>query len=225
MEGKLPAPGVELETRPLGANGPLPVIVGHSTLNPEAREWYQRPLISNKRECVAESDHSGASSSPSEKAFQEMLELHQHQNELQRQQNKIVEMLATQQKKSNLPHQRVPIFDGDPMEYGPFVRAFENIIESKTSSSSERLYYLQQFTSADVKELVRSCHYLPPDRGYQEARRLMKRKFGDDYYIVTTYESKVLNWPEVKAEDSTSLNRFSIFLMRDAKTPWKAANT
>lgn len=62
-----------------------------------------------------------------------MLELHQHQNALQRQQNHIMEMLATRQKKSNLPQQRIPIFDGDPIEYGAFVRAFENVIESKTS--------------------------------------------------------------------------------------------
>jgi len=103
-----------------------------------------------------------------------MLGLHHHQNALQQRQNKIVEMLATQQKKSNLSQQRVPIFDGDPMEYGAFVRVFEDIIESKTSSSSERLYYLEQFTSGDVKELVRSCHYLPPERGYSEARRLIK---------------------------------------------------
>ena len=101
-----------------------------------------------------------------------MLGLHHHQSALQQQQNKIVEMLATQQKKSNLPQQRVPIFDGGPMDYGAFVRAFENVIESKTLSSSERLYYLEQFTSGDVKELVRSCHYLPPERGYQEARQL-----------------------------------------------------
>ena len=77
----------------------------------------------------------------------------------------------TQQKKSSLPSPRVPNFDGDPLEYGSFIRAFENIIESKTSSSSERLYYLEQFTSGDVKELVRSCQYLPPDAGYDEARR------------------------------------------------------
>ena len=73
-----------------------------------------------------------------------MLGLHHHQSALQQQQNKIVEMLATQQKKSNLPQQRVPIFDG------AFVRAFENVIESKTLSSSKRLYYLEQFTSGDV---------------------------------------------------------------------------
>ena len=92
-----------------------------------------------------------------------MLELHQHQNVLQQQQNTIMEMLVTQQRKSSLPHPRVPVFDGNPIEYGPFVRAFENIIESKTSSSSERLYYLEQFTSGDVKELVKSCQYLSPD--------------------------------------------------------------
>ena len=66
-------------------------------------------------------NQSGALSLPSERAFHEMLELHQHQNALQRQQNKIVEMLATQQKKSSLPYPKVPIFDGSPMEYSPFI--------------------------------------------------------------------------------------------------------
>ena len=62
-----------------------------------------------------------------------------------------------------------------------------------------------------MKELV---HFLPPDKGYQEARRLLKSKFGDNYRVLTAHKSKALNWAEVKPEDSTSLNRFSIFLMR-----------
>ena len=208
---------INLESRKGERKVESPIIgleAGCSTLNPGVAEWHRRPSVTNRKDCAGESEHSGASSSPSERAFHEMLGLHHHQNALQQQQNKIVEMLATQQKKSNLPQQRVPIFDGDPMDYGAFVRAFENVIESKTSSSSERLYYLEQFTSGDVKELVRSCHYLPSERGYQEARQLMKKKFGDDYRIVTAYETKALNWPEVKAEDSISVDRFSIFLMR-----------
>ena len=78
----------------------------------------------------------------------------------------------------------------------------------------ERLYYLEQFIGGDVKELVRSCHYLPPDKGYREARSLMKKKFGDDYGVGAAYESKVLNWPGLKAEDSAALSRFLIFLTR-----------
>ena len=209
---KVEAPINALESKPVGVNGQLSVAVGRSTLNPEAAEWHQLPLATNRKDCATDSEDSGASSSLSERAFHEMLGLHHNRKALQQQQNKIA--LAAQQKKSILPQQRVPIFDGDPMEYGAFVRAFQKIIESKTSSSSEMLYYLEQFTSCDVKELVRSCHYLPPERGYQEARRLMKKKFGDDYRIVAAYETKALNWPDVRAEDSTSLDRFSIFLMR-----------
>ena len=55
-----------------------------------------------------------------------MLELHQQQNALQQQQNKIVEMLAIQLKKDSFPQPHVPIFNGDPKEYGPFVRMFES---------------------------------------------------------------------------------------------------
>ena len=123
----------------------LPVARGFSTLNLEAPEWQHCPSVINKRKSSSDSSHSGALSSPSERAFHEMLELRQHQNILQQQQNKIVEMLVTQQKKSSLPNSRVPNFDGVPLEYASFIRAFGNIIKSKTSSSSERLYYLEQF--------------------------------------------------------------------------------
>ena len=132
-----------------------------SSLKPEAGKWHQPPLASNNERAVSES--SEVLSSPSERTFHEMLKLHQQKKVLQQQQNKIVEMLAIQQKKSSLPQPRFPIYNGDPMEYGPFVRGFESITESKTSNSSERLYYLEQFSSGDLRELVRSRHYLPPE--------------------------------------------------------------
>ncbi|PFX31613.1 hypothetical protein AWC38_SpisGene3557 [Stylophora pistillata] len=217
-EGKVQAPIIGLETKPAGANGHLSVAVGCSTLNPEAAEWHQPSEGTNRNERADESEYSGASTSPSERAFQEMLGLHHRRNALQQQQNKIVEMLATQQKKSSLPQQRVPIFDGCPMEYGALVRAFENLIESRTSSGTERLYYLEQFTSGDVKELVRLWHHLPPEIGYQEARWLVEKKFGNDYRIVTAYETKALNRPEVRAEDSASLDSRRGFTAREGPT-------
>jgi len=42
----------------------------------------------------------------------------------------------------------------------------------------------------------------------------MMKKFGNSHRIVASYEKRALNWPEVKAEDSAALNKFSIFLMR-----------
>ena len=59
---------------------------------------------------------------------------------------------------------------------------------------------------------MRSCHHLPPDEGYDEARRFLKKKFGDEYRIASAYETKALDWSNIKPEDGTALNRISIFL-------------
>ena len=142
----------------------------------------------------------------------ETIALQRRQTDLQHQQNRIVEMLAHNQNRSKLPQPRVPVFDGNPMEYRTFISAFESLVETRTFSSSDRLYYLEQFTAGDVKELVRSCHHLPPDEGYDQARWLLKKKFGDEYRIASAYETKALDWPNIRPEDGAALNRFSIFL-------------
>ena len=72
---------------------------------------------------------------------------------------------------------------------------------------------MEQFTAGDVKELVRSCHHLPPDEGYDPGRWLLKKKFGDEYRVASAYETKPLDCPNIKPEDGAALNRFSIFLM------------
>ena len=53
-----------------------------------------------------------------------------------------------------LPQPDVPVFTGNPVEYCDFNRAFENLIERKTSSPSTRLYYLLKYTSGQVQDLV-----------------------------------------------------------------------
>ena len=78
-----------------------------------------------------------------------------------------MELLAVNQNKTQLPQPRVPIFDGNPVDYRSFIRAFESLLESRTCRSTERLYYLEQYTTGDVKELIKSCHHMPPDVGHK----------------------------------------------------------
>lgn len=75
-----------------------------------------------------------------------------------------------------LPQPEVPTFSRDPIEYWGFIRAFQNVIESKTASDRARLYYLVQYTSGEVQELVSSCLSIKPDEGYQEARSQLKKQ-------------------------------------------------
>ena len=132
------------------------------------------------------------------------------------------QQLLQQQQQSvmalTLPQPDLPIFDGDPTEYCDFVRAFENLIESKTRSSSARLYYLVQYTAGEVQELMRSCLSMKEDAGYCEARRLLLERYGQGYRIATAFVERITNGPPFKAEDGPGLQKFSILLTSCSNT-------
>ncbi|KAK2561883.1 hypothetical protein P5673_015280 [Acropora cervicornis] len=186
-----------------------PPVVDRTVLNPKAPEW-TKPQAA-KPDCGIRPIYPEVPVAHGT-AFDGSTKLQEQQNALQLQQTRIMEMLAINQNKGKLPQPRLPTFNGNPVEYRTFVQAFESLIESRTSSSTERLYYLEQYTTGDVKELVRSCHHLAPDEGYPEARRLIEKKFGDNFRIAFAYESKALNWPPVKSEDGSALSRFLVTL-------------
>lgn len=127
-------------------------------------------------------------------------------------QNRITETLIKQQGQFTLPSITIPVFKGDPLEYQFFIRAFEHGIERKTENRQDMLYFLEQFTSGQPRELVRSCQYMLPDRGYTTAKELLKKHFGNEHKIATSYLDKVLSWPIIKAEDAEALQAYSVFL-------------
>lgn len=63
-------------------------------------------------------------------------------------QNKITDALVKQHNALSLPSLTIPVFKGDPLEYQFFINAFEHGVQ-----------------------------YMPPDRGYAEAKRLLEKTF------------------------------------------------
>ena len=116
-----------------------PPVVDRTVLNPEAHEWTQ--LQAANPDCSIQPIYAEVPVTRGT-VFDGSTKLQEQQNALQLQQTRIMEMLAINQNKGKLPQPRVPTFDGNPVEYRTFVRAFESLIESRTSSSTERLYYL-----------------------------------------------------------------------------------
>ena len=127
-------------------------------------------------------------------------------------QNQITETLIKQQGQFTLPSVSIPVFKGDPLDYLFFMRAFEHGIERKTESNQDRLFFLEQFTLGQPRELVRSCQYMHPDRGYATAKELLKKHFGDEHKIATSYLDKGLNWAVIRTEDADALQAYSVFL-------------
>lgn len=72
-------------------------------------------------------------------------------------QNEITELLVKQQITSLLPNREIPIFDGDPLQFRSFIRAFQQGVGSKTDNMQDRLNYLEQFTSGQPRQTKTTC--------------------------------------------------------------------
>ena len=104
---------------------------------------------------------------------------------IQRKQAELSQMIVTQQARSLLPSHEPPSFSADVMSYPAFIAAFETFIESKVDNSSERLYFLDQYTSGEAKELIKGCLQMKRGDPYKEARRLLKKHYGGPYKIAS----------------------------------------
>lgn len=132
--------------------------------------------------------------------------------EILKKQEELTAYLVHQAQPHTLPNREIPVFNGDPLHYVSFLRAFEHGVEERTRNKRDCLYFLEQFTTGQPKELVRSCQHLDPEIGYPLAKNLLKEQFGNDFKIAAAYMDKALGWPLLKAEDAQGLYAYSLFL-------------
>ncbi|TKS65758.1 hypothetical protein D9C73_028515 [Collichthys lucidus] len=124
----------------------------------------------------------------------------------------ITALLVKQQALSLLPDREIPVFDGDPLQYIAFIRAFEQFVERKTDSMEDRLYYLQQYTKSEPRSLVTSFLHMDPNVAYKQAKEQLEYNFGNGYKIASAYMNKALNWPVIKPENAKELRSYALFL-------------
>ncbi len=73
-----------------------------------------------------------------------------------------------------LPHWEIQTYDGDPLQVNKFMKAFEHCVEAKTNCKGGCLYYLEQYTRGQRRDIVCSCLHMTAERGYAVAKQLLK---------------------------------------------------
>ena len=135
------------------------------------------------------------------------------QQEQDREEPKLLEVLLQATEKAQLPPAELVKFRGDPAEFFSFIRSFDSRIGSKHISDQDKLSYLQQYTEGQPHEIVRGCLLMPPDKGYQEARRLLQKRYGNEENISAAHIERLLAWPNIKADNIGSLQNFAVAMM------------
>ena len=97
-----------------------------------------------------------------------------------------------------LPKNELPTFDGDPLKYWSFIRAFNNTVDKKSTDDGARLVSLFQFCTGKAKKLIQCCMIKEPAEGYLLAKKLLKERFGNDDIIAQAWIDKIVNRQDVK---------------------------
>lgn len=103
------------------------------------------------------------------------------------------------------------------MEYPAFIMAFDTLVESKVSDTIELLYYLEQYTTAKAKEVIKGCRQSKTESSYLEARTLLRKHFGDSFKIANAYVTKLSSWTPIKPNEREKFQEFAI-LLEQART-------
>lgn len=121
----------------------------------------------------------------------------------------------------HLPHAQLTCFDGDPLQYWPFIRAFKNSVENVCDDNVTRLTRLLQYCTGKAKRAIQSCSVMPPSEGYYRALQLLKDRFGNEYTIAEAWIKTVTEGKPVSHAES--LRQFADDL-RNCKETLEAMN-
>ncbi|XP_019633202.1 PREDICTED: uncharacterized protein LOC109476638, partial [Branchiostoma belcheri] len=130
------------------------------------------------------------------------------------QQAEVTKLMMEHNKKSSLPTRAIISFEGDPLSYTQFIKAFKHAIEDKTQDPEDRLHYLGQYTRGEARELVTSCVLMDPEEGFKEAKRLLEERYGTPFKVSRAYAEEAKRWSEIKHDDKPALRKFSLFLTK-----------
>ena len=186
----------------LAAAAPHQHLQAAQTLNAEAPAF--QPQMARRQQ-------QNAYTNQDQEHREEQAVLRQPQQETE--EPKLLEVLLQATEKAQLPPVEVVKFRGDPAEYFTFIRSFDSRIGSKHISDQDKLFYLQQYTEGQPHDIVRGCLLMPPEEGYQEARRLLRKRYGKEENISAAHIEKLLTWPNIKADNITSLQNFAVAMM------------
>ena len=76
-------------------------------------------------------------------------------------------------------------FDGNPLNYHNFMALFAEVVEINIEEPRGRMTRLIKFTTGEARELIKHCIQLPHSRGYQHARALLERTYGNPHKILS----------------------------------------
>ncbi|XP_067945018.1 uncharacterized protein [Watersipora subatra] len=124
----------------------------------------------------------------------------------------LAESIAKAMRSSRLPVPDPPIFTGNPLEYVDWEISFRTLVESSGIPDADKIHYLKKYVAGPAKEAISGAFLLKSDMAYLTAKQKLKDRFGSDFAVAEAFRSKLQQWPKLRANDHTGIQKFADFL-------------
>ena len=121
----------------------------------------------------------------------------------------LVKSLSDQVNLGRLPAPEPAVFTGDPLKYPGWEIDFTTLIEQRKVPPTEHIHYLKKYLGGAAKDAVGNCFLLASDNAYEEAKKLLHKRFGAAYVVGNAFRDKLEKWPKIGNKDANALQRFS----------------
>ena len=121
-------------------------------------------------------------------------------NESRVQQQSIVDSLQ-------LPRRELQTFDGDSLQYWPFIRSFRTTVDAKNIDSASKLSCLLQYCKGSARKILNCCETMDPEDGYVRALEILEDRYGNNYEISQKWIRRITDRPNLKGP--TELREFA----------------
>ena len=85
----------------------------------------------------------------------------------------------------NVPNVELKVFSGDSCEYLSFMSIFNETVDKAPLSGQAKLTRLLGYTRDKARVAIDHCSLIGGDSGYEEAKKILQERFGDEYIIAT----------------------------------------
>ncbi|XP_030834878.1 uncharacterized protein LOC105444169 [Strongylocentrotus purpuratus] len=120
----------------------------------------------------------------------------------QKQQRQLLESL-------NVPQTQMMTYDGNPLKYWEFWRAFENSIDCTSIPDSAKLTRLLYYCEGDARKILQPCSIMPSGEGYMRAKAMLQERFGTPFMIADAWIRKVTGGRKITGRDKRALREFA----------------
>ncbi|CAB4032133.1 Hypothetical predicted protein [Paramuricea clavata] len=99
----------------------------------------------------------------------------------------VISKLLEVQNQNRLPLPEPGIFNGDPLQFPIWLKAFETLIEGRAINPAERLHFLGKYVTGEAKELIKGFMLLDGEDAYQKAKEMLSKRFGDSFAVAAAF--------------------------------------